>query len=75
MNKVHISVVTQIYACVKSLTKLYERLETGLSKIFDDFEFIIVNDARETIKLLVYYILDKKDQGEIIKTIFNFSSN
>lgn len=72
MSQVHLSVVTPVYGCGQSLIKLYERLETTLSKISDDFEIIMVNDsspddAWETIKLLAKE--DKRVKG------INFSRN
>lgn len=40
-----ISIVTPIYGCCQSLEMLYIRLEKTLTKITDDFEIIMVNDA------------------------------
>ncbi len=45
MNNPHISIVTPVYGCCKSLNNLYERLNKTLSSITDDFEIIMVNDA------------------------------
>lgn len=45
MNNIHISVVTPVYGCCKSLNSLYERLESTLSSITSNFEIIMVNDA------------------------------
>lgn len=42
---VHLSVVTPVYGCALSLKTLYERLVRSLSKITEDFEIIMVNDA------------------------------
>ena len=72
MNNTHISVVTPIYGCSKSLEKLYSRLNNTLSTITDNFEIIMVNDASpddswETIKLL-------SEQDKRVKGI-NFSRN
>lgn len=44
-NKIHISIVTPVYGCCKSLNNLYERLNKNLSTITDDFEIIMVNDS------------------------------
>ncbi|HIP49213.1 MAG TPA: glycosyltransferase [Lutibacter sp.] len=44
-NPVHISVVTPVYGCSKSLAQLYIRLEKTLSTITNEFEIIMVNDA------------------------------
>ena len=44
-NPVHISVVTPVYGCSKSLAQLYTRLEKTLSTITNEFEIIMVNDA------------------------------
>lgn len=44
-NPVHISVVTPVYGCSKSLAQLYTRLEKTLSTITHEFEIIMVNDA------------------------------
>ena len=41
----HISVVTPVYGCSKSLDKLYERLLKTLTEITEEFEIIMVNDA------------------------------
>jgi len=40
-----ISVVTPVYGCAKSLNTLYQRLQTTLSTITQEFEIIMVNDA------------------------------
>ena len=45
MNNPHISIVTPVYGCCKSLNNLYERLNKTLSSITNDFEIIMVNDA------------------------------
>ena len=57
MRNMHISIVTPVYGCSKSLNQLYERLEKTLSSLTNDFEIIMVNDASpddawKTIKLL-----------------------
>ena len=44
-KKIHISIVTPVYGCRKSLNNLYERLNQTLSTITDDFEIIMVNDS------------------------------
>ncbi len=44
-NNPHISIVTPVYGCCKSLNNLYERLNKTLSTITNDFEIIMVNDA------------------------------
>ncbi len=66
MNSVHISVVVPVYGCSKCLHVLYQRLRTTLSKITDDFEIIMVNDASpddawDVIKTLAYD--DKRVRG------------
>ena len=65
-SPIHISVVTPVYGCAKSLNKLYERLNKTLSKITNDFEIIMVNDASpdnawEIIKDLAS--MDKRVKG------------
>lgn len=46
MNKIpHISIVTPVYGCSKSLVKLYKGLEKSLSQITDHFEILMVNDS------------------------------
>jgi len=40
-----ISVVTPVYGCAKSLDILYQRLQSTLSTITQEFEIIMVNDA------------------------------
>lgn len=62
MKRTHISVITPVYGCSKSLEQLYTRLTESLSNITDDFEIIMINDASpdnawETIKNL-----SKKDE-------------
>jgi len=44
-NNIHISIVTPVYGCTASLTKLYDRLKMTLEAITSDFEIIMVNDA------------------------------
>ena len=44
-KKIHISVVTPVYGNHLDLQTLYTRLRTSLSKITNDFEIIMVNDA------------------------------
>lgn len=66
MNNIHISVVTPVYGCCKSLNSLYKRLESTLSSITSDFEIIMVNDASpddawDTIKRLANK--DKRVKG------------
>ena len=41
----HISIVTPVYGCAKSLEKLYLRLNNTLTKITENFEIIMINDA------------------------------
>ena len=65
-NNTYISVIIPIYSCVQSLGELYTRLETTLSKISDNFEIIMVNDASpdnawEFIKTLS--LKDKRVKG------------
>ena len=62
----HISIVTPIYGCCKSLENLYTRIEKTLSKITQDFEIIMINDASpdnawETIKKLSH--MDNRVKG------------
>lgn len=56
-EKIHISIVTPVYGCCKSLNNLYTRLKQTLSSFTNNFEIIMVNDsspdnAWETIKEL-----------------------
>jgi len=41
----HISIVTPVYGCASSLPLLYERLVHTLTKITENFEIIMINDA------------------------------
>lgn len=41
-----ISVVSPVYGCSTNLIELYLRLKESISKITEDFEIILVNDAR-----------------------------
>ena len=66
MEPIHISVVSPIYGCKACLFELYERLVASLSKITENFEIILVNDACpqkswETIALLAQK--DKRVKG------------
>lgn len=66
MSNIHISVVTPVYGCCKSLNSLYERLKSTLTSITSDFEIIMVNDASpddswDTIKKLAN--LDTRVKG------------
>lgn len=45
MTTPHISVVTPVYGCGRSLGELCERLASTLSVITPDFEIVLVNDA------------------------------
>lgn len=72
MDNPHISVVTPVYGCAKSLEALYTRLVSTLTKLTEDFEIIMINDASpdnawESIKSLA----QKNDR---VKGI-NFSRN
>ena len=56
-KSLHISVVTPVYGCGDSLIELYNRLIRTLSRISNDYEIIMVNDASpddawDTIKSL-----------------------
>jgi len=66
MQKIYISIVVPVYGCSTNLSQLYERLDTSLTKISNDFEIIMVNDASpdnawETIQLLAQK--DKRVKG------------
>lgn len=61
MNNPHISIVTPVYGCCKSLNSLYERLNKTLSTITNDFEIIMVNDASPDNAWEVIEELAKKD--------------
>jgi dolichol-phosphate mannosyltransferase len=41
----HISIVTPVYGCCKSLPELHSRLCSNLEQIVQDFEIIMINDA------------------------------
>jgi len=45
MSTTHISIVTPVYGCSECLEQLYQRLVDTLTKITDNFEIILVNDA------------------------------
>ncbi len=75
-NNPHISIVTPVYGCCKSLNNLYERLNKTLSTITNDFEIIMVNDASpdnawETIKELA----KKDDRVKGINLSRNFGQH
>jgi len=72
INKVLISIITPVYGCCGSLQLLYERLEQTLSKITDDFEIIMINDASPDNSWSIIQELAKKDKR--VKGI-NFSKN
>lgn len=66
MESIKISIVSPIYGCKACLFELYERLVASLSKITENFEIILVNDACpqkswETIALLAQK--DKRVKG------------
>lgn len=44
-NHAYISVVSPVYGCEEALPELCERLHATLSKITDDYEIVLVNDA------------------------------
>jgi polyisoprenyl-phosphate glycosyltransferase len=44
-SSVHISVVTPVYGCCKSLNKLYERLNKTLTTLTENFEIIMIDDS------------------------------
>lgn len=76
MKEIHISIVTPIYGCCKSLNNLYERLNKTLSTITNDFEIIMVNDsspdnAWESIKELA----QKDDRVKGINLSRNFGQH
>jgi dolichol-phosphate mannosyltransferase len=72
VSGIHISVVTPVYGCCESLEQLYERLKNTLSKITDNFEIIMVNDASPDNSWSVIKALAKQDAR--VKGI-NFSRN
>ncbi|OQX60407.1 MAG: glycosyltransferase [Helicobacteraceae bacterium 4484_230] len=72
MDNIHISVVTPVYGCCETLELLYKRLKDTLSKITDDFEIIMVNDASPDDAWSVIKTLAEKDSR--VKGI-NFSRN
>ncbi len=61
-NNTYISVIIPIYSCIQSLGELYTRLETTLTKISDDFEIIMINDASPDGAWEVIKILSLKDK-------------
>lgn len=69
---VNISVVTPVYGCCQSLDALYVRIEKTLSKITQDFEIIMVNDASPDNAWDIIKLLAQKDSR--VKGI-NFSRN
>lgn len=77
MNKnAHISIVTPVYGCCKSLNNLYERLKKSLSTITENFEIIMINDsspdnAWEAIKSLA----QKDDRVKGINLSRNFGQH
>ncbi|AII14027.1 glycosyltransferase, family 2 [Campylobacter iguaniorum] len=61
MQNPHISIVTPVYGCCKSLYDLYERLNKTLSTITNNFEIIMINDASPDNAWEVIKYLAKKD--------------
>lgn len=61
MNKPHISVVSPVYGCAKSLTTLYERLEKTLTQITEEFDIIFINDASPDDAWTIIKQLSEKD--------------
>ncbi|MEV9616326.1 glycosyltransferase family 2 protein [Aliarcobacter butzleri] len=61
MNNPHISIVTPVYGCCKSLNNLYKRLNKTLSDITNEFEIIMVNDASPDNSWEAIKELAKKD--------------
>jgi glycosyltransferase involved in cell wall biosynthesis len=45
MNRPHLSVVSPVYGCARSLPELCERLQTVLSSLTPDYEIILINDG------------------------------
>jgi len=72
INSTHISVIVPVYGCSTCLNILYQRLEKTLSKITDDFEIIMVNDASPDDAWEVIKVLASDD--ERVRGI-NFSRN
>ncbi len=68
----HLSIVTPVYGCCKSLNELYRRLSLSLSQITKDFEIIMINDASPDDSWSVIQKLAKNDKR--VKGI-NFSRN
>lgn len=61
MSKTHISIVTPVYGCDKSLNELHRRLKLTLSAISADYEIIMVNDASPDNAWQVIKSLSEKD--------------
>ncbi|NOQ17304.1 MAG: glycosyltransferase [Methyloprofundus sp.] len=61
MKKKHISIVIPVYGCSACLEYLYQRLQTSLTPITEDFEIIMVNDASPDDCWPIIQQLAKKD--------------
>jgi len=61
MSNILLSVVTPVYGCSKTLEILYTRLHDTLTRITDDFEIIMVNDASPDNAWEVIQSLANKD--------------
>jgi glycosyltransferase involved in cell wall biosynthesis len=73
---VHLSVVTPVYGCALSLKTLYERLVHSLSKITEDFEIIMVNDASpDNAWEIIQKLAEKDSRVKGIKLSRNFGQH
>jgi dolichol-phosphate mannosyltransferase len=66
MKKPHISVVSPVYGCVQALPELCARLHAELSKITNNYEIILVNDASPDASwdvICQYAEIDKRIKG------------
>ena len=76
MSKVHISVVTPVYACGECLDLLYQRLIQSISKITESFEIIMVNDASpDNSWELIKQLSDKDPRVKGINLSRNFGQH
>src|SRR6266404_2949863 len=58
----HISVVTPVYGCARSLRELCERLSLSLAPITADYEILLVNDASPDVAWEVIQDLASTDR-------------
>ena len=77
MKKPHISVVSPVYGCVQALPELCARLHAELSKITNNYEVILVNDASPDASwdvICQYAEIDKETINQVLEEAGKFCS-